>query len=61
MFHGKKVKLHQNFRLVLIMRDAHAKLSKFLLEKVYLINNDMTHESTWKELISDSLLNSCYI
>ncbi len=36
-FHGKKLKVHKDFRLVLILRDGHTKVPKFLLEKVMLI------------------------
>ena len=60
IFHGKKLKMHNNFRLVLILRDSHMKLPKILLEKVFLINNDISHEGTWKELASDIVLNYCY-
>ena len=59
-FHGKNLKLHKDFRLVLILRDGHTKIPKFLLEKVLLINNDISHEGTWKELVSDMLINYCY-
>ncbi len=61
-FHGKKLKVHTDFRLVLILRDGHTKVPKFLLEKVMLINkNDLSHEGTWKkELVSDMLMNYCF-
>jgi hypothetical protein len=60
-FHGKKLKVHKDFRLVLILRDGHTKVPKFLLEKVMLINNDLSHEGTWKkELVSDMLVNYCF-
>ena len=60
MFHEKRLKMHRDFRLILILRDAHTKLSKFLLEKVTLINNDLTHEDLWKEMVGDMLINYCY-
>ena len=43
-FHGKKLKVHKDFRLVLILQDGHTKVPKFLLEKVMLINNKLSHE-----------------
>ncbi len=53
-FHGKKLKLHKDFRLVLTLRDGHTKVPKFLLEKVMLklTVTSLSHEGTWKELVS---------
>ena len=59
-FHGKKLKVHKDFRLVLILQDGHTKVPKFLLEKVMLINNKLSHEGTWKDLVSDMLMNYCF-
>jgi hypothetical protein len=59
-FHGKKLKVHKDFRLVLILRDGHIKVPKFLPEEVMLINNDLSHEGTWKELVSGMLMNYCF-
>ncbi len=40
-FHDKKLKLHNNFRLVLT-------------------GNDLSHEDTWKKLVSGMLMNYCF-
>jgi hypothetical protein len=40
-FHDKKLKLHNDFRLVLT-------------------GNDLSHEDTWKELVSGMLMNYCF-
>lgn len=42
------------------MQNTSINISKFLLEKLFLINNDITDESSWKEVVSDILLATCY-
>jgi len=59
-FNGEKIKIHPDFRLILLVQNNKIALSRFLLEKVFLINNDTSSETSWKEAVSDILLTLCY-
>jgi len=55
-FNGKMINIHPDFKLILILQNTSINISKFMLEKVFLINNDIDNETSWKEAVSDILL-----
>ena len=59
-FNGKLLKMNPEFRLILTLRNSRVKLSKLMLEKLFLINNDVSDEGTWKELVGDMIATNCY-